>query len=136
MYTFDTPYRVRYADTDKMGFMYYGHYSKLYEIARVESLRALGIRYRNMEDEGVIMPVVQNNSRYMAPAKYDDLLNIRLFLRQMPEKRVIFEYEIFNEDQKCIHKGETTLVFMDVTRQKVIETPEAVKEALKPYFEE
>jgi acyl-CoA thioester hydrolase len=82
------------------------------------------------------MPVVQKNSRYIAPAKYDDMLNIRLFLRQMPQKRVIFEYEIFNEDQKLIHKGETTLVFMDVARQKVIETPQVVKDALKPYFEE
>ncbi|MGR3809023.1 acyl-CoA thioesterase [Jiulongibacter sp. NS-SX5] len=135
MYTFDTPYRVRYADTDKMGFMYYGHYSKLYEIARVESLRSLGIRYKDMEDAGIIMPVVQNNSRYIAPAKYDDLLNIRLYLKKMPDRKVIFEYEIFNEEEILIHKGETILVFMDVAKQKVIDTPANVKDALKPFFE-
>ncbi|MCR9066108.1 MAG: acyl-CoA thioesterase [Cytophagales bacterium] len=136
MFKFDTTYRVRYSDTDKMGYMYYGHYSRLYEIARVESLRSLGIRYRDLEDEGIIMPVYENKSKYFVPARYDDLLTIRIFLRSLPSKRIVFDYEIFNEEEKLIHVGETTLVFFDQKKEKVVATPQIILNVLEPFFKE
>ena len=69
MYSFESNYRVRYADVDQMGFMYYGNYAKLFEIGRVEALRNLGVRYKDLEDGGIWMPVYENISRYLEPAK-------------------------------------------------------------------
>ena len=67
--------RVRYAETDKMGYLYYGHYAKLYEIGRSEMIRDLGITYKHLEDElNIMMPVLQLSCRYRLPAKYDDQL--------------------------------------------------------------
>jgi acyl-CoA thioester hydrolase len=74
MYISETSIRVRYAETDQMGYVYYGHYAMYYEVARVESLRQLGLTYREIEEMGVLMPVLENKSRYLKPARYDDLL--------------------------------------------------------------
>ncbi|UBM58930.1 acyl-CoA thioesterase [Marinilongibacter aquaticus] len=134
MFSFECTYRVRYADIDKMGFMYYGHYARLFEIARVEALRALGVRYRDLEDAGVIMPVRENKSKYLAPAKYDDLLTIKAMIKSMPGRRIVFDYEIANEEKKLIHIGETTLVFLNLSSQRVVECPEMISEVLRPYF--
>ena len=87
MYIFEYPYRVRYADVDQMGFMYYGNYANLYEIGRVESLRALGIRYKDIEETGIWMPVYENKSKYLEPAKYDELLTIKISLKHFPKFR-------------------------------------------------
>ena len=77
MYQHEYQYRVRYADTDQMGYVYYGNYARLYEIGRVEALRSLGFSYKAMEDSGVMMPVYENTAKYIAPALYDELLTIR-----------------------------------------------------------
>lgn len=134
MYIFEYPYRVRYADVDQMGFMYYGNYAKLYEIGRVEALRALGIRYKDIEDAGIWMPVYENKSKYLEPAKYDELLTIKISLKVIPKFRIVFTVEIFNEDRKIIHEGETTLVFLNSVNQKVTVCPNEIIEKLKPYF--
>ncbi len=134
MYIFEYPYRVRYADVDQMGFMYYGNYAKLYEIGRVEALRALGIRYKDIEDAGIWMPVYENKSKYLEPAKYDELLTIKISLKVIPKFRIVFTVEIFNEDRKIIHEGETTLVFLNSVNQKITVCPNEIIEKLKPYF--
>lgn len=134
MYIFEYPYRVRYADVDQMGFMYYGNYAKLYEIGRVEALRALGIRYKDIEDAGIWMPVYENKSKYLEPAKYDELLTIKISLKVIPKFRIVFTVEIFNEDRKIIHEGETTLVFLNSVNQKITICPNEIIEKLKPYF--
>lgn len=134
MYIFEYPYRVRYADVDQMGFMYYGNYAKLYEIGRVEALRALGIRYKDIEDAGIWMPVYENKSKYLAPAKYDELLTIKISLKVIPKFRIVFTVEIFNEDRKIIHEGETTLVFLNSVNQKITVCPNEIIEKLKPSF--
>jgi acyl-CoA thioester hydrolase len=134
MYIFEYPYRVRYADVDQMGFMYYGNYAKLYEIGRVEALRALGIRYKDLEDAGIWMPVYENKSKYIEPAKYDELLTIKISLKQIPKFRIVFVVEIFNEDKRIIHQGETTLVFLKSVDQKITVCPNEIIEKLKPYF--
>lgn len=127
--------RVRYADTDQMGYVYYGNYARYYEIGRVESLRSLGISYRDLEESGVLMPVIESKSRYLAPARYDDLLNIRVIITQMPGARIIFEYEITNQDNTLLNKGETTLVFQKKETLKLCPTPPMLKERLLPFFD-
>jgi acyl-CoA thioester hydrolase len=126
---------VRYADVDQMGYMYYGHYARLYEIGRVESLRSLGIRYRDFEDLGFIMPVYENKSRFIQPAKYDELITIRVILKQIPKARIVFNYEILSEEGVVIHYGETTLVFVNTANNRIITCPKNIEEALKPFFE-
>ena len=136
MYRSETQIRVRYGETDQMGYVYYGNYSMYYEVARVESLRQLGMTYRQLEEMGVIMPVVENRSKYLAAAKYDDLLTIITTLREKPGVRIKFEYEIFNEDKKLIHQGETLLVFIDRSANKPCRPPEAMVKLLAPFFDE
>lgn len=134
MYQHVSTYRVRYADVDQMGYMYYGNYSRLYEIGRVEALRALGVRYREMEESGIWMPVYENNSRYIRPAQYDELLEITCKLETLPGTRIIFTSEIRNEENILIHVGRTTLVFLDGSTRKVIPCPAMILEKLQPYF--
>jgi len=134
MFSFDYKYRVRYADVDQMGFMYYGHYARLYEIGRVEALRSLGVRYKDFEDQGFIMPVYENKSRFISPAKYDELITIRVILHAIPKARIVFDYEIWNEENVKIHTGETTLVFVNTATDRIMTCPPNIEEALKPFF--
>ena len=113
MITYDvTNIRVRYYDTDQMGIVYYGNYARFYEIGRVETLRHLGLTYKEIEEHGISMPVYDLNSRFIRPAKYDDLLTIRVTIPQLPKTRLMFEYEIFNQDGQLLNAGQTTLVFV------------------------
>jgi acyl-CoA thioester hydrolase len=134
MYKYEFPYRVRYADVDQMGFVYYGNYAMLYEIGRVEALRNLGLRYKDIEDSGVWMPVYENNSKYLEPAKYDELLNIKVILNVMPKTRIIFNIDIFNEENKLIHQGQTTLVFINSDNKKLTTCPTEITKRLAPFF--
>jgi len=134
MYTFETQIRVRYAETDQMGFVYYGNYGAYYEVARVEALRALGITYKELEKQGIMMPVLENYSKYIRPAKYDDLLLIRVSVKDLPDTRIRFEYEVYNEDEKLINLGNTTLVFISTGSNKTIPIPDFLMAILKPYF--
>ncbi|MBA4057565.1 MAG: thioesterase, partial [Marivirga sp.] len=112
MYQSETSIRVRYGETDQMGYVYYGFYAMYYEVARVESLRQLGLTYKEIEMMGIIMPVLENKSKFIAPGRYDEQLRIVTTLREKPSVRIRFEYEIFNEENKLIHQGETLLVFV------------------------
>ena len=134
MYSFESNYRVRYADIDQMGFMYYGNYAKLFEIGRVEALRNLGVRYKDLEDGGIWMPVYENNSKYLEPAKYDELLTIKCTLKEMPRVRIVFDTEVLNESKKIIHKGLTTLVFIKADRKQITTCPPIIIEKLNPFF--
>jgi acyl-CoA thioester hydrolase len=125
---------VRYAETDQMGYVYYGNYATYYEVARVESLRSLGFSYKKLEEDGVLMPVAENKSRYIRPAKYDDLLTVKVMVKGMPEKRIIFEYEIYNEHQKLINLGETILAFVNKKNGRVCYAPDSVTSILNPFF--
>ncbi|MCF2488443.1 thioesterase family protein [Dyadobacter sp. CY347] len=127
--------RVRYADTDQMGYVYYGNYARYYEIGRVEALRSLDFHYKVMEDEGVMMPVYENHSRYIKPARYDDELSIRVTLQEMPGIRVVFHYEIRNQLNVLLNTGETTLVFQRRDTGKLCMPPDKLLNKLKPYFE-
>jgi acyl-CoA thioester hydrolase len=134
MYVSETSIRVRYGETDQMGYVYYGYYAMYYEVARVESLRQLGLSYREMEAMGVMMPVLENKSKYLAPGRYDDLLRIVTTLREKPSVKIKFEYEIFNGENKLIHQGETLLVFVDKKTNRPCRPPEAMEKVLAPFF--
>jgi acyl-CoA thioester hydrolase len=134
MYKSETTVRVRYGETDQMGYVYYGIYAMYYEVARVESLRQLGLTYREIEAMGIIMPVLENRSRYLAPGRYDEELRIVTTLREKPSVRIKFEYEIFNAENTLIHQGETSLAFVDKLTNRPCRPPDAMQKVLEPFF--
>ncbi len=134
MYKSETSIRVRYGETDQMGYVYYGHYAMYYEVARVESLRQLGLTYKEIEAAGIIMPVLENKSKFLAPARYDELLKIVTTLKEKPGVRIKFDYEIFNAANELIHIGETLLVFVDSRTNRPCRPPHVMLQVLEPYF--
>jgi acyl-CoA thioester hydrolase len=134
MYTSETRIRVRYAETDPMGYAYYGYYAMYYEVARVESLRQLGMTYKQLEAMGTMMPVLENNSKFFSPALYDDEIKIITMIRDRPGVRIRFEYDMYNSDGTLIHKGETFLVFVNKASGKPCRPPEAFMKLLQPFF--
>jgi len=135
MYSYDYKKRVRYGETDMMGYLYYGNYAQLYEIGRVETMRSLGLTYKDMEVvHRVMMPVVHVESRYLKPAKYDDELTIRTILKELPDRIIVFHAEIYNEEQVLIHTASVKLLFIDMDNQKRVNCPEYLVKALKTYF--
>ncbi len=134
MYVHETQYRVTYGDTDQMKYVYYGHYARLFEIGRVEAMRALGFSYRTFEEEGVMMPVLDMRCQYIKPAFYDELLTIRTTVTEMPGVRISFLYDIFNEKGEHIHQGTTTLVFVQMNNNRPCKLPDHFAAALQPYF--
>ncbi len=106
--------RVRYGETDQMGFMYYGNYCMYYEIARAEMIRDLGYPYRELEDDGIIMPIIKVQSKYLKPAKYDELITIETNIKSSTQLPFItFAHKLFNDKNDLIHMGEVTLAFVD-----------------------
>lgn len=112
-FVFSTQLRVRYAETDQMGFVYYGNYPQYYEVARAEAMRHLGMTYKEMEENGVVMPIATMHIKYIRPARYDDLLTIKTIVPEMPSSRMHFDYEIYNENGDLLNKGTTVLAFLN-----------------------
>lgn len=129
-----TKVRVRYGETDQMGYVYYGNYGLYYEVGRVEALRELGLSYKQMEEEGVMLPVFEVKSRYYKPAKYDDLLTIKTQLRTLPGARITFHFEIFNEEGVHLHEGEVSLVFVDMRTNRPTKAPASLMKELEKHF--
>lgn len=134
MFEFSTKIRVRYSETDKMGFVYYGNYPAYYEVGRTESLRQLGTSYKELEDSGVLMPVYDMNIKYIRPAKYDDLLTVKTIIKKLPETRMVFDYEIYNQDKVLINKASTTLIFLSEKTQRPVKCPEWMLNIFKKEF--
>lgn len=134
MYKTETHIRVRYGETDQMRYAYYGYYAMYYEVARVESLRQLGLTYKELEAMGIIMPVLENHSEFILPALYDELLRIVVTIPEKPSVRIRFLYEIFNEAGTLIHKGETRLAFVNQKTGRPCRPPEAFQKVLASYF--
>jgi len=131
MFTAETKVRVRYGETDQMGYCYYGNYAQYFEIGRVEALRDLGMSYKAMEDKGIMLPVFEFSVKYLKPALYDDLLTIKTTIREMPKSRIYFDYEIYNENSELISTATTTLVFISKETMKPIIAPDYFLESLK-----
>ena len=133
-YFHNTEIRVRYGETDRMGYLYYGNYAQYLEVARVETMRSLGISYKEMEDSGIMLPVLELNIKYIKPAYYDDVLIVRTEIRNMPTIRTTFYYEIFRNENETITIGNTTLVFFDILKKKPVKAPDYLTEKLQPFF--
>ncbi len=126
--------RVRYGETDQMGFVYYGNYAQFFEIGRVELFRKIGVTYKSLEDKGVMMPVINMQSFYHHPARYDDHLKIVTSVPKIPDGvRIKFEYKIFNESDLLLHEGNTELVFVDMLKNRPCRIPENLREKLLDY---
>lgn len=134
MYTTEIKIRVRYGETDRMGYVYYGNYAEYFEVARVEALRNLGFSYRKLEDEGIMLPVLNYAVKYLKPAYYDDELTIKVTIPEIPMARIRFDYEIYNEKDELITVADTTLVFIDRTLNKPCPAPDDFTKALKKFF--
>lgn len=135
MYKFENIIRVRYGETDRMGYVYNGNYASYFEVGRAESLRNLGISYKKIEDEGFALPVRDMKMRFFKPAYYDEALKIVTTVREKPGIRICFEYEIFNESQALLTKGDTTLVFVNKKTGKPDQPPAYVVRAFEPFFD-
>lgn len=125
---------MRYGETDRMGYVYYGNYAMFFEVGRVETIRALGLSYRELEDSGIMLPVSEMSVKYLRPALYDDLLTIVTCIPEMPGTRLKFTYEIYNQDKVLLTKGETTLVFVSADTMRPRPAPELFLEKIRPYF--
>ncbi|MCH7399015.1 acyl-CoA thioesterase [Belliella sp. DSM 107340] len=135
MFKAETQIRVRYAETDQMGYVYYGNYAMYFEVARVEALRSVGFSYKKMEEEGVMMPVLEQFTKYLKPGKYDELLTLKTTIKEMPGVRISFDYEVFNESEEMITQGKTILTFLKKNTHRPSRPPQYLLDLLKPYFE-
>ena len=137
MFITETFIRVRYAETDQMNVVYYGNYAQYFEVARAESIRNLGLTYKEMEAAGVMMPVVELQTKFLRPAHYDDLLSIKTIMRELPvDHRILFEHEVFNQEKKLLTLGKVTLYFVKIGSFERTAMPETMRNLLKPFFPE
>ena len=123
--------RVRYAETDQMGIVYYGNYAQYFEVGRVEWLRKLGVSYRSMEEQGLMLPVVSLNVRFKKPALYDDVIKVKTRLVKIPSATIEFDYEITNKFGEILTFGNTVLVFMDVKKNRPTRCPKYLLDELQ-----
>jgi acyl-CoA thioester hydrolase len=139
MIGYDAKIRVRYGETDKMGFLYHAHYLDYYDVARTETLRSVGLSNLELEQAGFRLPVIEAAIRYSRPAHYDDLLTVRCLLPQMPGVKLRFDYKVYREKEgnplgELINTGHTVLGFTDASTGRACRPPEWFQEALGPYF--
>ncbi len=130
----DIKLRVRYSDTDQMGYVYYGRYASYYEVARVELFRNLGFSYKKLEEEGVGMPVIDMETKYLLPIKYDEEITIRTRIEELPSSRIIFHYEILNQNNDLANTAKTTLTFINLLNKKPVRTPKELLDLIKNKF--
>jgi acyl-CoA thioester hydrolase len=136
MFITETQIRVRYAETDQMNVVYYGNYAQYFEVARAESIRKVGFTYKEMEALGVIMPVVDMKTKSLRPAHYDDLLNIKTILRELPaDHRIRFEHEVYNQEKKLLTLGKVMLYFVRMGSFEKSSMPQNLRSMLEPFFQ-
>jgi acyl-CoA thioester hydrolase len=136
MFTSETKIRVRYAETDPMNVVYHGNYAQYFEVGRVESIRQLGLSYKDVEASGVIMPVIEWTAKFIRPAHYDDLLTIRTSVKKWPvDYRVEFHQEVFNEQGKLLTTGKVLLYFLKSATLEKTTMPEEMARTLRPFFD-
>ncbi len=134
MFISEIQIRVRYAETDQMGFVYYGNYATYFEVARVELIRSLGFSYKEIEESGIILPVLDYSIKYLKPAKYDDLITIKCTIPELPSVRIKFQYECRSAEGILLNEAVTNLAFLKATNNKPCHPPAGFIEKLMPYF--
>lgn len=123
MYSHETNIRVRYAETDQMGYVYYGVYAQYFEIGRVELLRSLGFSYKELEKKGILLPVVHFSMDYFKPAFYDEELLIKTSIETLPSVKINFRYSSYNRKGDLLNTANTTLVFLNKETKKPCSAP-------------
>jgi acyl-CoA thioester hydrolase len=131
MLTSTIQFRVRYAETDQMRYVYHGNYAQYLEMGRIEWLRNLGVSYKTMEETGIMLPVISLNINYLKSAKYDDLLTLKTTLVNKPSVKIDFSYEIYNEQNELLTTANTTLVFINMETNKPTRPPKYLLDKLK-----
>lgn len=134
MITTEIKLRVRYAETDQMGYVYYGNYAQYYEIGRVEWLRSTGFSYNEMEKRGIMLPVLTLNVKYIKPIFYDDEITIRTIVTELPKTRMAFQYKLLNGQGILVNEGETTHVFASKSTRRPCVIPDFILERIQPLF--
>jgi acyl-CoA thioester hydrolase len=126
----DFSFRVRYGETDQMGVVHHGNYPQYLEMGRIEWLRSLGVSYKSMEENGIILPVISMSINYKKFALYDDLLQVRTIIRKKPMVRIEFDYIIYNEQGELLAEANTILAFMDAKKNKPVRCPDYILDKL------
>jgi len=134
MITGEIKLRVRYSDTDQMGYVYYGRYASFYEIARVELFRSLGFSYKKLEGEGIGMPVIDMETKYILPIKYDEQIKINTSIENLPSSRISFKYEVYNQNNELANTANTTLTFINLINKKPVRMPAELLDIIKSNF--
>ncbi len=129
-----TTLRVRYGETDQMGYSYYGNYAEYFEVGRVEALREIGMSYKSLEAHGVMLPVSEMHVHYKTPAKYDDALNIETRIVEIKGARISFNYTIRNEEDAIVATGSTILVFVSKETMRPIQPPKVFTDVIEKYY--
>ena len=133
MFTSQTQIRVRYAETDQMGVVYHSNYLQYFEVARAESIRSRGLTYADLEKQGIMMPVVEINCKYIRPALYDNLLTVTAHIHEIPNNhKIIFFQEVYNEQNELLVTAVVTLYFLDKTSHKKMNIPQFLLATLFP----
>lgn len=137
MYSSECKIRVRYGETDQMGYVYYGNYALYYEEARTNAIRLLGITYKDLEENGIMMPVININITYLRPVFYDEFLTVKCTIRSLSKEdtEIIFHGEIINEKGKKVNEGDIKLAYIDAGTRRKITIPDILYDKLKVYFE-
>lgn len=121
MFKSTTNIKVRYAETDKMGIVYHSNYYIYFEVAREDFIKAVGIEYKDMEDMGIMMPLVETRCKYHEGAKYADELIIETSLKELSPIKVVLKYNVIRKyDNKILAEGETTQAFVDMNTFKIV----------------
>ncbi|MEM1001266.1 MAG: thioesterase family protein [Bacteroidota bacterium] len=131
MFINETEIRVRYGETDQMGVVYHGNYAEYFEVGRTEWLRQFGITYRQMEETGIMLPVISLNINYKNSARYDDVLKVKTRLKKIPTASIEFVYELKNADEKLLAHGSTVLAFIDMKRNRPTRCPQYLLDQLQ-----
>jgi acyl-CoA thioester hydrolase len=119
-----TRFRVRYAETDQMGIVYYANYLIWMELGRSEYCRSVGIRYRDMEEQdGILLAVADAHCRYLSPARYDDWIVVSTQIASANRRVVTFQYGIANETGQELATGETKHIFLNKALRPVTLPP-------------
>jgi acyl-CoA thioester hydrolase len=129
----DTKLRVRYGETDQMGYCYYGNYAQYFEVGRVEAMRQVGMSYKELEKLGVMLPVSEFQVKYITPALYDDELTVITKITKLKGVRLYFEYEIYNENKDLVCKASTVLVFVSKDTMKPIQPSDQFTSLISKY---
>lgn len=127
----DLKVRVRYGETDQMGVVHHGNFALYLEMGRTEWLRKLGVSYKQMEANGVMLPVISLNINYKKSAYYDEVLKVKTKLKKTPSVKIEFEYEIENEKGQIIVTANTVLAFIDIAKRKPTKCPDYILDKLQ-----